>query len=296
MIVSKNKLKKISSRIRKGLRNEEDLVAIEDYRDSRLGDLAYVLSTINKKLQKEGVPFLVSGRPKRLKSILRKLERMPGANLATLADIVGARVIVDSLEVQTSVYESLKSVFDLRDIKDYRLKSHNGYHAIHLYVDTKNRSVVEVQLRTLPQQLWANESESLGERVKEGAGDHEQIKYLKELSRQCFCIDNNIEVPLTSTSIGKARNTLQHMYQKLIKNWESAIKSNSEFFNYLLVYDSYTRELLSLDPYTKNEEQEIKRQFCRKTRELKQDRYDVLWLNSTSKDALRVTHPIFFPS
>ncbi|RVU83641.1 hypothetical protein EOL70_15045 [Leucothrix sargassi] len=295
-MISKSQLQKISSRLRKGVRSHEDLEKIEAYRDSMLPHLAEVLRTSNAQLGSKDTPFLISGRPKRLKSIIRKIERMPGASISTLADIVGVRIITLGLDDQEEIFQNLKKIFKIRTVKDYREEPNNNYHAVHLYVEIEN-ILVEVQIRTIPQQLWAVESEFLGERVKEGAGSSDQVEYLEELSLQCYNLDRQKSYLDNKSAIGLKRNAICHTYPKLLHSWESSVGKSGDFCNYLLVYDNYTRELLSLDAYSfGDQEEEISSEFCRKTRILRKDRYDVLWLNSISKEALQVTHPIFFPS
>lgn len=296
-MVSKSQLKKISARVRKGQHDHQDMIILTQYRDSFLPVLAETILKAQQVLSDVSFGLLVSGRPKRIKSIVRKISRGDVDNVATVADLAGVRIIIQGKSEQADVLERITKNFDIATIKDYRERPESGYRACHIYVISAGRKV-EVQLRTLPQQLWANESESLGEHVKHGGGLAQQRKYLDLLSTACTDIDNGRsfgsldEIP----GIGEERGPIQGRLPVLMRQFASVVLANESQRSYILVYDGLTNELLSIRPYPPDSIKLAAEDFNYKAQLLDENRYDVLLLNAKSEDALRVTHPRYFPS
>lgn len=290
--ISRSALKKLSKRIRKGERKDDDIKLIEKYRESKLSLLIDLLVQLNLLLFKNKNFFLITGRSKRTKSIIRKLERSEGSYISRMVDIIGVRIIVDSIEQQNLVTQVISSSFDLK-IKDYRSRK-EGYRAVHLYLSISDENI-EVQIRTLPQQLWSNESESLGEQVKEGGGTEAERNYLTELTLACIDLDNEIIIENELTGIGSYRGALLGKYPRLVECFENAQDDNADFKYYIIVFDCRTNELLRSDVYSEIEAEVAVEDFCRFTRNLSQNDYDVLFLNSTKLKSLQVTHPMYFP-
>lgn len=292
MGISGKSLKKLSKRIRNGGRDPNDILLIEEYRDSKLVKLYQLLVEMNAYLQIKGFRYLVTGRAKRVKSIIRKLERAEGMYIDRMVDIVGVRIIVNSLEDQDGIISELDGSFSFVT-RDYRDRV-EGYRAVHLYVENDGE-VMEVQIRTLPQQLWANESEMLGEKVKEGGGTKEERKYLNDLAKACILLDCKKPVDGELEGIGAYRGVLLGRYPHLKDCFEHAQYGGESFKYYLIVFDCRTNELLKYDEYTFEEGEDAVKEFCRYTKLLNQDNYDVLFLNTTKLKSLQVTHPIYFP-
>lgn len=295
-MVTTSALKKISRRIRHGQRRPEDIEIIDNFRDSKLQNLYSLQLDINESLSHVETDFLISGRSKRTKSIIRKLERGGVKNIASIVDIVGVRIIVGSLRCQDTVMSVLIKQYNISvaSVKDYRSRA-EGYRAVHVYANW-SESFIEVQIRTLPQQLWANESEALGERVKEGGGTDEQKQYLHDLNIACRILDDDPQEHVEEVcGIGEFRGPVKGRLPRLLNCFQNAVGKYEEIGIYLIIYDSWTNELLSKFKYSMSEKENAIKDFCHKSRSLRQDRFDVLFLNANSLDALKVTHPIYFP-
>ena len=120
---------------------------------------------LNQYLIKNDNNFILSGRLKRNKSIIRKLIREPNMDLSRMSDIAGLRIIVKDIESQLQLSSVVESSMDTEKINNY-VDTKNNYRAIHILGKYDNKPI-EIQVRTLLQQLWAVESESYGEKVKE---------------------------------------------------------------------------------------------------------------------------------
>jgi putative GTP pyrophosphokinase len=126
----------------------------------------------------------LAGRPKRAAAILAKLMRFPSMRLTQMDDIAGLRVKFPNgpREVQLLLGRILER-WPGAAVKDYVARpKRTGYRAIHAFVPA-DEHIVEVQLRTACQNLWADEVESaadrLGFRLKDGEGPEALVRYFE---------------------------------------------------------------------------------------------------------------------
>lgn len=179
MSISKSQLDQLGDRIRRGNNSEEDFRQLEEYRSTFTQAHEKVASTIRGELSLEP-----SKRAKTMKSIADKLLR-ESIRLTQIQDIAGCRVVVSNVSEQESVVESLKRLFEKATIVDRRERPSHGYRAVHVIVNMENK-LVEVQVRTLLQNVWAELSEKLsdatGSAIKYGQGDEVILMRLGEIS------------------------------------------------------------------------------------------------------------------
>ena len=149
------------------------------------------LATTLRILDACGTPAhaVVSVRLKRLDSIRRKITR-PGANfrLGTLDDVIGVRVICQSVSDAVALSARIESSPHIYRIKNYiETPAATGYRGIHHIMRfdqpvSARRSLTvryEIQARTYLQHRWAVWSEAHGEKAKIGQADvvhHEQLR------------------------------------------------------------------------------------------------------------------------
>lgn len=116
----------------------------------------------------------VTQRLKRLDTLIGKLAREQG-NVTQMQDIGGVRAVLPSLRHIYIVRRRLLKSWKIIRERDYiaRPKS-SGYRALHLIVK-RNGYPIEVQIRTVGQDAWANTVEETGRQIgvdlKFGAGD-----------------------------------------------------------------------------------------------------------------------------
>lgn len=138
---------------------------------------------------------LVAGRIKRSDAIVRKLRRRGSSKLTNMADIVGLRVIVPCLDDVVTVRLALDEHphFALPPkFQDYVVSPQDsGYRALHVFLTypsvlpgsgSELDVLVEIQVRTYLQHLWASVSEGFGQQVKEGGGKPAVRQFLARLS------------------------------------------------------------------------------------------------------------------
>ncbi len=148
--------------------SEQDLRMLDDYRRSFGEAYEVVVGAIRDQLQLEP-----TGRPaKSTVSLVEKLHR-ESIRLVQVQDVAGCRVVVADVGEQESVVASLRRIFPEVSLIDRRAAPSYGYRAVHIVVKISGK-LVEVQIRTLLQHLWAEVSERLSDvldpEIKYGGG------------------------------------------------------------------------------------------------------------------------------
>lgn len=164
---------------------------VQQYRRARMLALDGILDILDSMAIPPAV--LVSGRLKRLDTVLRKLRRRNSRfRLSNLDDIVGFRVVCPSLKCAFDLSEGIGKLAVHHKEKNYIRNPHTsqtGYRAIHHIVRAEHalasgesiRVGVEIQVRTFYQHMWAVYSESFGETTKVGRGVDKVRTHLRRL-------------------------------------------------------------------------------------------------------------------
>jgi len=145
--------------------------------------LKQIEKEVSELLKKEKIEFEISGRVKSVYSLHKKLAKHD-QNMGEIYDLVALRIIVPDI---TSCYLTMGLLHSLYTpmngrIKDYiAVPKQNGYQSLHTTVITKNKKIVEFQIRTremheyaergLAASFYYNE-QKLTENYKEGKIQH----------------------------------------------------------------------------------------------------------------------------
>lgn len=186
-MVSKSRVNAAGEELRRYDTEYSTIRRIQCYRLFRIGCLPELLVALAEALV--GQPTLLSSRLKRIPSIQRKLLRLETIKLSQVADIVGFRLVCQSLADVSRVRDVLVSLPYDSHVREHA-PAPSGYRGTHVELRTKQQLPsggfanfdVEVQVRSVYQHRWALVSESFGERVKEGGGPAEVRGYLEDLS------------------------------------------------------------------------------------------------------------------
>src|SRR5437763_2062336 len=175
--LSKTQIDRLGDRLRKGNISEADLRLLDQYRRSFSGAYEVVVGAIRTELGLEP-----TGRPaKSTTSISDKLRR-ESIRLTQIQDIAGCRLIVPDVAVQESVVQSLKNLFEDTTTIDRRERPSYGYRAVHVVVKHSGK-LIETQVRTSLQQLWAELSEKYSDvvdpAIKYGGGSKDAQELLE---------------------------------------------------------------------------------------------------------------------
>ena len=143
-------------------------------------------ATLRDKLERIDDDAIVAQRLKRASSIVVKLQRFDGMQLARMQDIGGLRAVVSTvgnLKRLEDAYRTAKFKHGLISSKDYVSEpKQDGYRSIHLIYRYENEKAIdynglslELQLRTLLQHAWSTAVETmgtfLGQALKSGQGE-----------------------------------------------------------------------------------------------------------------------------
>lgn len=180
MELSKTQIDRLGERLKKGDITEADLRLLDAYRRSFTEAYEIVIGAIRKDLSLEP-----TGRPaKSTTSISEKLRR-ESIRLTQIQDIAGCRLTVSDIADQDRVIQSLSSLYEDTIIVDRRENPSHGYRAVHVIVKLQAK-MIEIQVRTALQHLWAEFSEKLsdiaGSAIKYGGGDERIQEVLADAS------------------------------------------------------------------------------------------------------------------
>ncbi len=144
---------------------------IDERRADRERYIARIVEILQRKLQEEGIKAEVTGRPKHIYSIYKKMERK-GLPFDKIYDVRGVRIIVDTVKdcyaalgIVHSLWRPIPGEFDdfIATPKD------NMYQSLHTSVVTDDGKTLEVQIRTQDMHRTAELGIAAHWRYKEGA-------------------------------------------------------------------------------------------------------------------------------
>ncbi|MFT3953805.1 MAG: RelA/SpoT domain-containing protein [Piscinibacter sp.] len=293
MALSSKQVQKLGDRLRDGEAGPEELELLDTFRREFDAPLLLLSESICRSLRGARIPFLLSGRAKRTKSIIRKLRRPSNRHmdLSRMDDIVGIRAIVSTAEAQQHALSVVADAHkQVRDAFDYRDEAAGRYRAVHLVLGEPARRV-EVQIRTCAQHQWADVCERFGERAKEGDPTDEESAYLRDLGQYCIDVDRGASVDHNP----RFRDAMMLMQRRFLE--ETRRLGDGADRSYVVVYQIATNELIRCEPFDPTAEgrDEAICFYRDQASKLSEAEFDVLVLNSSSPGTLRVTHPRYFP-
>lgn len=183
---SLSQIDKLGERLKLGTATTEDLHLLDSYRMSFGPIYDFVVEAIRNQLKHKP-----TGRPaKTTYAIIAKLRR-GSFRLSQIQDIAGCRIVVNGIHEQDEVVEDLMRYFPRKTLDDKREDPVFGYRAVHIVaqpvIATTRNMVVEIQVRTALQDLWAEFSEKhsdLDPSIKYGGGGPDIRAQLDDLSRE----------------------------------------------------------------------------------------------------------------
>ncbi len=162
--------------------------ALAQRRETRERFIKLVEREIRRELDKAGIKGEVSGRPKHIYSIWRKMQRK-GVPFEEIYDVHGFRIIVDSVADCYTVLGLIHSRWTPipGEFDDYIARpKDNGYQSLHTAVIGPGGKHMEVQIRTREMHEMAEQGVAAHWRYKEGGGkyDHQfanKVAWLRAL-------------------------------------------------------------------------------------------------------------------
>lgn len=231
-MVSRRKIDKIGDK----LKVDTHLTSLElsnllEWRNSFSSTLDYYYLKLKTQLERSGVKF-IARRLKRIESIKIKLKRFKTMRLSTFQDIAGVRVVLNTSRDLDQAYSNLRGLSSkhvLKKLDDYHGRpKDDGYRGIHLVYQTGDYSLIEIQLRTELEHIWATAVEIYGElystSFKTGEGEEGWKEFFKLLSSYFAIKENSLP---THEHIKLSNSQIKTRLKKKIKSLKVIEKLNA---------------------------------------------------------------------
>lgn len=253
------------------------------------GNLRY---HVDKEDGRVGGRIEVAQRLKRQPTVIDKLTRERG-QVTQMHDIGGVRALLPSLVHVYAVSRRLRKSWTVIKVRDYiATPKDSGYRALHLIV-RRNGSPIEVQLRTIGQDIWANKVEEVGREVvvglKFGAGGADFHTVFVAMAEAIACFDRGEISPEELRAALKYRPS--SMGQRRTQNDEPAEPADIKHF--LVTYNieaggAEVREFGTDYDGAQQAYAEAEREALDRTD------LDVVLLSSDSLQTIKRTHSSYF--
>lgn len=286
----------------------------------------YPLNTFNvalrKRVNKLGFQSAtVAQRLKRAPTMIEKLRRFKNMQLSTMQDIGGLRAILSNLsDVHTLEQDYLtdkRLTHELKSSYDYiEHPKDDGYRSIHLIYKYNNKRapkykglLVELQIRTRLQHIWATAVETmgtyLGQSLKSGKGDAKWRDFFALASSAFAYIEKTPPVPKHSRLDKKrtfeslahiekdidARNLMEgHKFAlRLIEN-----RKGKSFYYHLILLDS-VKKVVDVTSYAKKDIKKASEDYVNAEKKISEgEKIDAVLVSAGDIRSLKKAYPNFF--
>ncbi|SFP32992.1 GTP pyrophosphokinase [Nitrosomonas cryotolerans] len=180
-------LEDLSFRILEPERYKKIALLLEETRSSREKYIALVVTKLQHELQQAGIKAEITGRPKHIYSIHKKMKRKD-LDFSEIYDARAVRILVDDVQ---NCYAALGIAHNLwvpipKEFDDYIAKpKSNDYRSLHTAVCGPENKVVEIQIRTYEMHRHSELGVAAHWRYKEGAKRdaryEEKIAWLRQI-------------------------------------------------------------------------------------------------------------------
>jgi len=282
------------------------------------------LKRVSEKIDKKA---LSAQRLKRVSSILKKLKRRyhnnkPTMKLTQMQDIAGCRVVMSNITLARELYKIYyyngflkhKKVNEKDYISNPKLDGYRSIHIIYKYISDKgkneyNRLLVEVQIRSKLQHIWATAVETVDfftrQAIKSNQGEKNWKVFFKLVSSAFAKLEKSPIIAGTPENekelylqIKQKEKELQ--VRKKMKHWTESIKLFDNFKNkknmhfFLLELDTIL-ERLNISAYTKKQEKEALLAYFQAEKKIyNRNEYDVVLVSADNIQDLKKAYPNYF--
>jgi ppGpp synthetase/RelA/SpoT-type nucleotidyltranferase len=315
-MISKSKIDQIGERLKKGeVLEEDELKGLLEWRNSFSSTLDYYHSKLKAQISPNDINTL-SRRLKRINSIQVKLKRFKTMRLSTLQDIAGVRVVLkDEIALQKSFAKlrGLSNKHKLKKLNDYHNNAKpDGYRGIHLIYQNESSAMIEIQLRTELQHIWATALEIYGElqniSFKTGEGD-QSWKDFFELLSSYFAIKENCS-PVES-HLKLSEKQISSRLRKLIRKLNVIEQLNASTNNIQVITNKFNetgrmgkyaiieldlkQKITRVDFFNKKDVGKAIDIYTRKELEIRDNNlYNIVFVNIDNVEKIQKSYPNYF--
>ena len=266
--------------------------------------------------------YSISGRLKRLSSILNKLDRNPQSRLGTMQDIGGLRIVVSSMttlrKTHDAIINNIPDRFELmREPLDYieHPKDISGYRSIHyvLKYQSENPELdgakIELQLRTRLQHYWAMAVETAelitGTALKSSQGEEEWQTIFKIIS-SLFALKEQTPIMYEHKERGeKMQSLMKQFYQldkkinfgdtlKVLSISNSMAKRGNYADGYYILSINFVEKKLTIKSFSKEKEQEASALYSRLEKMVEEKKNAVVLVSVPKMQQLQEAYPSYY--
>ncbi|MFH1564908.1 MAG: RelA/SpoT domain-containing protein [bacterium] len=282
------------------------------------------LKEVSEKIDKNS---LSAQRLKRVPSIIKKLNRSYGGKKATMKltqmqDIAGCRAVMPNVQLTKKLYNDYYTKGDLKhkkvNEKDYISNpKKDGYRSIHLiykYNSDKGKKfynglLVEVQIRSKLQHIWATAVETVGfftgQAIKSNEGEEGWKIFFKLMSsafakiESCPTILNTPDDEEYLYLLIKKKEKELNVVTKM-KNWADSIKlfddlKNKKNLHFFLLELDTIQEKLTISAYSKRQEEKAIKDYINAEKKIYgKKEYDVVLVGADTISDLKRAYPNYF--
>lgn len=297
---------------------EKAIAVVDNWREAHAFPLHVIYINLRKITQKHD-NVIVAERLKRLDSIINKLKRQPSMSLWTMQDLGGCRLIVPNIEdvyYHANYYEKSRKRHILVNTYDYiQCPKSSGYRSLHLvyqyYSDNSDKynknMLIEIQIRTHLQHLWATAVETMGlftkESIKSGQGSND-IKRFFVLVSSIFAIkENQPIVPGTINELSELVSELEGINSRnnyldflsairvAVDNQEKRIKNEKGYYILIL---NYNTKRLTIKHFKSSEIETANAIYASIESTRAESKIDAVLVRVSSFKALKSAYPNYF--
>jgi ppGpp synthetase/RelA/SpoT-type nucleotidyltranferase len=182
--------------LRDGVAARDDWGILRQYRLAVREGVAPIIATVRESGGAEALAFTT--RLKTDYSVIEKLRRTT-IRLRQIDDIMGCRIVVRDIEAQNMLAGKIADLA-VAKVRDRRARPSFGYRAVHVILGSG--PYLEVQIRTVLQDAWAELSERIADRygieAKYGGGPERFRKMMDALSEYVARLENQVSFMIES--------------------------------------------------------------------------------------------------
>lgn len=250
----------------------------------------------------------VGQRLKRKHQIVAKLRRS-GTKLARMQDVGGCRAVIETPQEVILAADRIKRsgpYYEIARQSDYRDggRQDTGYRALHL-IAVREGHQVEIQLRTIRQQAWAEAVERAANRsqfdLKSGAGPDEMLEFFHLASDALHCLDASKPVPSALRAKLRDLNKAVGEYMPPVDTHErpAAAKLRQREFtsrlnNWLIVYDWRAARFAGWSDLGADTAEAANTYASFERRYPYEEGYEVVLVGADSTETIKRTHAHYF--
>lgn len=280
-------------------------------------------STLRRKLAKFSSGPIVAQRLKRMPTIIDKLRRYPGMQLARMQDIGGVRAVLNSVDEVYNLateYKDARFKHALINEKDYiqTPRDEDGYRSLHLVYKYNNKRapqynglLVELQIRTKLQHMWATAVETmgtfLGQALKSRRGDQEWLDFFALVSCAFAHIEKTTPIPKHDgksqeevfREIVRANEELKVLEQ--IRGYSVAVRAitkredSGKRWSYHLIVLNSLRKTVEIKAYKREDFKQAVKDYAKvEEQATKGEKIEPVLVSAGPLDTLKKAYPNFF--